>query len=139
MPNMKKREAEARSCDDLDVASRVMETVQRQIGSYALALEKLRSMRREIEMDSRFKKRVEAGPAEMSKVLVERGIPEVLAVGMAAEDFQDLRFGGALALWTWDCCCTGCCLTCVCTNNTSAYDPGSEVINPAAGLASRAG
>ena len=138
MPNMQKGKGQA-AADDLEIAARIMETVHRQIGSYMMSLEKLRFMRKELEMDSRFRKRVTGGPAEMSKMLIERGIPEQLAVGMAAEDFLDDQFGGQLALWTWDCCCTGCCLTCVCTSNTVARELGEEVINPAsnAGIARR--
>ena len=130
MPNLRKGKSDAYT-DDLEIATRVMETVHRQIGSYMMSLEKLRFMRKELEMDARFRKRVQVGPAEMLKILVERGIPEQLAVGMAAEDFLDDKFGGNLALWTWDCCCTGCCLTCVCTSNTVASQPGEDVINPA--------
>lgn len=132
MPNQRKGKGDP-SSDDLEIAARVMETVHRQIGSYMMSLDKLRFMRKELEMDARFRKRIQAGPAEMTKILVERGIPEQLAVGMAAEDFQDDVFGGNLALWTWDCCCTGCCITCVCTQNTVASQPGGDVTNPAAG------
>lgn len=138
MPNMQKGKGPV-ATDDLEIAARIMETVHRQVGSYMMSLEKLRYMRKELEMDARFRKRVTVGPAEMSKLLIERGIPEQLAVGMAAEDFMDDQFGGALALWTWDCCCTGCCLTCVCTQNTVANMPREDVINPAsdAGIARR--
>ena len=106
--------------DDLEIASRVMDTVQKQIGSYRMSLEKLRLLRKEIQVDDELRKRVLSTPDDMAQVLTDRGIPEFLAVSMAAEDFQDRAFGGRLALWTWDCCCTGCCLTeCNCTLITS--------------------
>lgn len=106
--------------DDLEIATRVLDTVQRQVASYQMSLSKLRGLRREMTVDKSLNSRISAGPSQMVELLVERGIPEALAVGMAAEDFQDDTFGGALALWTWDCCCTGCCVTCVCTGNTVA-------------------
>jgi hypothetical protein len=49
---------------------------------------------------------------------------------MAAEDFLDEKFGGSVGLWTWDCCCSGCCLTCVCTAVTVANMPGQDRSNP---------
>jgi hypothetical protein len=118
MPRYKKGSDD--SHDDLEIASRVLETVNRQVASYMISLDKVRLMRKEIEADQRLTKRIRSGPAEMTKVLVERGIPQHLAAGMAAEDFQDQSFGGELGFWTWDCCCTGCCLTCICTQNTVA-------------------
>jgi hypothetical protein len=117
MPNMdKRRDAE----DDLEIASRIMQTVERQIGSYRLALDKVRMLRKEFAMDDSLAERTMASPASMSDLLIERGVPEHLAVGMAAEDFKAGDFGGRLGLWTWSCCCTACCLTsCHCTLVTS--------------------
>jgi hypothetical protein len=102
-----------------------MITVQRQIASYTQSLEKLRLLRKELQVDEGLSNQVRSGPEAMMKLLVERGIPENLATGMAAEDFQDRGFGerlglgGALGEWyTGDCCCTACCITCVCTAGT---------------------
>jgi hypothetical protein len=99
--------------DDLEIASRVMDTVGRQIASYRMSLEKLRGLRKEILLDEELEKRITSSPEAMTKVLTERGIPEVLAVGMAAEDFQDPNYLPNLAIWTWNCCCTACCITCI--------------------------
>jgi hypothetical protein len=117
MPNFdERRDAE----DDLEVTARVMHTVERQIGSYRASLEKVRLLRKEFALDSELAKKTMSSPENMSKLLVERGVPEHLAVGMAGEDFKDREFGGRLGIWTWDCCCTGCCLTeCHCTLITS--------------------
>ncbi|CAN5158476.1 hypothetical protein BH11PSE10_BH11PSE10_08710 [soil metagenome] len=126
MPNFSRNAPCADAQDDLEVVSRVMGTVARQVASYQLSLEKLRGLRKEIKIDAALEKRIKSSPETMKKLLVERGIPEALAIGMAAEDFQDANFMPSLALWTWDCCCSGCCLTCICTNNTSAYqNPGA--------------
>ncbi len=131
MPNC---DPEKRPEDDLDLVARVMETVHRQVGSYMTSLQQLRTVRREIEVNPNLRKRVTSGSREMVKVLVERGVPEPLAAGMSAEDWRDLDLAGSLGLWTWDCCCTGCCLTCICTQNTSAVaNPGESVINPQIG------
>jgi hypothetical protein len=98
-----------------------MDTIQRQVTSYRVSLEKVRALRREIQLDEDLDKRIRSTPEGMTRVLVDRGIPIHLALGMAAEDFQDPGFGGALSLWTWDCCCTGCCVTsCIGTNITNS-------------------
>ncbi len=127
MPNFRRTPAQ----DDLEIVSRVMDTVAKQVSSYQMSLEKLRGLRKELLLDKALEKRIKSSPESMSKVLLERGIPEALAAGMVAEDFQKPDFATNLAMWTWDCCCTGCCLTCVCTANTSALEDGSgPVINP---------
>jgi hypothetical protein len=119
MPNFDRRGTGP--ADDLEIASRVMDTVQRQIASHRLSLEKLRLLRQELAQDSDLAARLQGSPEMMSKLLVERGIPEPLAMGMVAEDFQDQSLRG-VGFWTWDCCCTACCLTqtiCHCTYVTS--------------------
>jgi len=101
--------------DDLDVASRVMETVQKQIASYQSALETLRRMRHELadrQERAGGDKRLINTPELFAELLQERGIPQPLSKAMAAEDFQDAAFEVEAAIWTWDCCCTHCCLTC---------------------------
>ena len=105
------RQRDATPADDLEITSKISDTVQRQIASYKMSLEKLRLLRRELRTDASLEKRIWSSPDEMSKLLVERGISEQLAIAMAAEDFQDEQFGGRLAIWTWSCCCTNCCLT----------------------------
>jgi hypothetical protein len=114
MPNFDKRTAE----DDLEIATRIMKTVERQMSTYRVALEKVRLLRKEFVVDESMRKAVMSTPESMSELLIERGIPEVLAYGMAAEDFQDKAFapGRGLGFWTWSCCCTSCCITdCSCT------------------------
>lgn len=113
MPNIPRMGPPA---DDLDIAARVMQTVQRQIGSYQAALTTLRSMRR--DMDARrqnpdaFPNRRTVNTADgFVDLLTENGIPRPLAMAMAAEEFSDATMK-ADAWWTWDCCCTHCCLTC---------------------------
>jgi hypothetical protein len=110
--------------DDLDIAARVMETVQRQIASYHEALQTVRTMRKELiarqqqpETPENPKRRINT-PALFAELLEERGVPQPLSKAMAAEDFQDPSFQTEAAIWTWDCCCSHCCLTC---------DMGSQV------------
>jgi hypothetical protein len=118
MPNYARERSEPQ--DDLEIAARVMDTVQKQIASYRLSLEKVRSLRQECQIDERLNERLRSDPREMATILIERGIPQPMAVSMAAEDFRSPDFGGELALWTWDCCCTGCCVTsCIGTNITN--------------------
>lgn len=102
--------------DDLDIAVRVMSTVQKQIESYQQALGTLREMRaamaqREAHRDQHPDARVINTADGFIDLLTENGIPRPLSVAMAAEEFGDASM--ALdAFWTWDCCCTHCCLTC---------------------------
>jgi hypothetical protein len=126
MPNFDKRSGVG---DELEIASRIVETVQRQIGTYRLALEKVRLLRKEFALDESLAKTAMSSPEKMSQLLVERRIPEGLANGMAAEDFQNPDFARNIGLWTWDCCCTGCCITdCHCTLVTSiGSQPGGGV------------
>jgi hypothetical protein len=78
-----------------------------------MSIDKVRRLRREAETDEALLHRVSESPEAMVELLEERGIPEHLAVAMAAEDFQTEDFAGAqLGLWTWDCCCSTCCFTC---------------------------
>jgi hypothetical protein len=105
--------------DDLEIASRVMNTVQQQIVIYRASLEKVRLMRKELQLDNALATRIWRSPDEMMKVFMERGIPQELAGGMAAEEFQDPNFkggGGGIGFWTWDCCCI---TSCQCTLVTS--------------------
>lgn len=117
MPNMRKR---GPGEDDLEIAVRVMDTVERQIGAYRISLEKVRMLRKEFALDPDLQKRALANGEAMSRLLIERGVPENFAYGMAAEDFQDEALAARAGIWTWDCCCTSCCLTsCECTLITS--------------------
>jgi hypothetical protein len=125
MPNLEERRRD--SDDELEIVARVMETVERQIGGYRMALEKVRLARKEFSVDKSLAAKVMNSPEEMSKFLTERGVPEFLAVGMAAEDFKSAEFAGAAGIWTWDCCCTSCCLTsCHCTLITSIGAMGDK-------------
>lgn len=126
MPNLKERREPE---DDLEVAARVMQTVERQISEYRTALEKVRLIRKEFELDPGLSKRAFTDPEAMKDLLVERGVAEPLAYGMAAEDFKAADFGGRLSLWTWDCCCTECCFTsCNCTLITSITGSGGGTV-----------
>lgn len=98
--------------DDLDIASRVMATVQKQVASYQQSLEALRDLRKELTEDAAAGGRVVSTPEQLAALFEERGIPRALSMGMAAEDFQDEAFEAEASLWTWDCCCTDCCLSC---------------------------
>jgi hypothetical protein len=109
MPNFER--SDAKPADDLEITSKVLDTVQRQIGSYRMSLEKLRLLRQELQQDNALATRIWSSPDMMAKIFIERGIPEALAFGMAAEDFQDENFARGLGFWTWDCCCTNCCIT----------------------------
>jgi len=109
MPNF---DRDRKTEDDLDLASRVMATVQKQVASYQQSLETMRELRRELTDDATAGGRVVSNAEQLADLLEERGIPRALAKGMAAEDFQDEDFEVAASLWTWDCCCTDCCLTC---------------------------
>jgi hypothetical protein len=98
-----------------------MDTVQRQIDSYRQSLNTVRQLRDEAQADSVLNGRLSLSPESMATVLVERGIPIFLAVSIAGEDHVDPNFGTALAIWTWDCCTTGCCISCFgASNNANA-------------------
>ena len=105
------------SADDLDIATRVMDTVQKQIASYRQALVTVREMRRVLaetpqdEGEGGTELRRVNTPELLAELFEENGLPVQLSKAMAAEDFQDSTFETALAFWTWDCCCTDCCLT----------------------------
>lgn len=84
--------------DDLDIAARVMETVQRQIASYHEALQTVRTMRKELaarqlhpKTPENPKRRINT-PALFAELLEEHGVPQPLSKAMAAEDFQDASF-----------------------------------------------
>jgi transposase len=108
MPNFNREDQPTQ--DDLDIASRVMATVQKQVASYQQSLETLREMRKELTDEPGG--RAVTTPQELADLLEERGIPQALSKAMAAEDFQDETFASEASLWTWDCCCTDCCITC---------------------------
>lgn len=108
MPNFERPERPP--AVDLDVAARVMDTVQRQVASYKSSLETLMKIREELESPTG--ERTISTPQALAELLEERGIPQPLSKAMAAEDFQDAQFEVEVSLWTWDCCCTDCCLTC---------------------------
>jgi hypothetical protein len=93
-----------------------MGTVQRQIESYQEALATLRSMRRDMDQrranpDSFPNLRVINTAEGFADLLTENGIPRPLSLAMAAEEFGDAQMA-VDAWWTWDCCCTHCCITC---------------------------
>jgi hypothetical protein len=70
-------------------------------------------IRSEINSSDELSRKLQSSPEALRDYLREKGIPEHLAAGMAAEEFKTLDFAGANAgLWTWDCCCTSCCFTC---------------------------
>lgn len=112
MPNFERGKKKAQQ-DDLDIASRVMETVQKQVASYQQSLETLRELRGELTEDEEAGGRVVSNAEQLAELLEERGIPLALSKAMAAEDFQDESFEAEASLWTWECCCTDCCITCV--------------------------
>jgi hypothetical protein len=105
------REGKSGSENELEISSRIMNTVQQQIADYRLALEKVRGLRKECELDTKLNERIRSDPEAMAHVLVQRGIAPHLAISMVAEDFQYPGFGAGLAVWTWDCCCSDCCVT----------------------------
>src|SRR5690348_8128499 len=109
--------------NELGDTYKILDTVQRQIASYRASLQKVRNLKSECEDDGKLNKLVRTSPEAMAKVLTDRGVPVFIAVGMAAEDFNAPNFGGELGFWTWDCCCTGCCVTsCIGTNITNFAD-----------------
>lgn len=108
MPNFER--GDRPPSDDLDIAARVMDTVQRQVASYKTSLETLMKMRQEL-LEPKGDRKVST-PQALAALLEERGIPRPLSNAMAAEDFQDATFEAEASIWTWDCCCTDCCLTC---------------------------
>ena len=108
MPNFERTDQPPE--DDLQIAARVMETVQKQVASYHQSLEILRTMRQELRTPTG--DRAVSTPQALADLLEERGIPQPLSKAMAAEEFQDATFMPDASLWTWDCCCTHCCLTC---------------------------
>jgi hypothetical protein len=109
MPNFNRRD-EQFGPDELDIAARIMDTVAKQVASYQSALGTLRDLRAEIA-DGSLQDQTVSSPEELAALLGARGIPQPLSVAMAAEDFQDEAFMAEAGLWTWDCCCTRCCLT----------------------------
>ena len=108
MPNFQRDSFHAQ--DDLDIATRIMDTVQKQVTSYRSALQSLREVRQEIS-SGQLRDHTVSTPQELASLLQERGVPRPLSVAMAAEDYQDSSFEAAEGFWTWDCCCTACCLT----------------------------
>lgn len=111
--------------DDLDIATRVMDTVQRQVGVYRDALLTLRRLRRQYVAHQEFGATQEPTreintPELLAEYFQENGIPRSLAEAFATEDFAAM--GGPMpsdfdvqemAFRTWDCCCTACCFSCV--------------------------
>lgn len=109
--------------DEMEATQKILDTVQKQIASYRSSLQKVRNLKSECEGDDELNKRIRSSPEEMAKILFERGVSAPIAIGMAAEDFNAPNFGGAVALWTWDCCCSSCCITsCIGTNITNLAD-----------------
>lgn len=110
--------------DDLDIAARVMDTVQRQIGTYRDALTTLRRLR--TELADRQQNQEPSGkepqhintPQLLAEFFEENGIPKPLSTAMAVEDFAGMEGDfpappdADLITWTWDCCCSSCCFTC---------------------------
>lgn len=120
MPNYNREPAE----DDLDIAAKVMDTVQRQIATYRDALQTLRRLRKELatreEHGSTEKEpRYINTPQLLAEFFEENGIPKPFSIAMAAEDFAAMEgdfssdFSEAeYVTFTWDCCCSICCFTC---------------------------
>jgi len=109
--------------DELQATHTILDTVQKQISSYRSSLQKVRNLKTECEEDADLNKRIRSSPEAMATILHERGVPAPLAIGMAAEDFRAPNFGGSLGIWTWDCCCSSCCITsCIGTNITNLAD-----------------
>ncbi|MEH0661009.1 hypothetical protein QA860_25410 [Streptomyces stelliscabiei] len=106
--------------EDLDIATQVLQTVQKQVASYHDALQTIRTMRKELASrqaaraaDSGAPSQLTNTPELLAALFKEHGVPEPFANAMAAEDFQDPSYDKGAAFWTWDCCCSDCCLTCV--------------------------
>lgn len=109
--------------DELEATHKILDTIQKQISSYRSSLQKVRHLKQECNDDTELNKRIRSSPEEMATVLFERGVSAPMAIGMAAEDFRAPNFGGAVGLWTWDCCCSSCCITsCIGTNITNLAD-----------------
>lgn len=119
MPDYRRTPAE----DDLDIAARVMDTVQRQIGTYRDALTTLRRLRQELaerqaQADSGEEQRFINTPQLLAEYFEENGIPKPLSTAMAMEDFANMEgdfptpLDAEMVTWTWDCCCSACCFTC---------------------------
>jgi hypothetical protein len=110
--------------DDLDIATRVMDTVQRQVGAYRDALSTVRRLRRQLVAHQEFAPAEQQGsrqintPEKLAEFFEEHGVPRPLSVAFAAEDFAPMgqSFASEMdveaATWTWECCCSACCLTC---------------------------
>ena len=110
--------------DDLDIATRVMDTVQRQVGAYRDALLTVRRLRRQLTAHEEFATAEQEGsrqlntPEKLAEYFEEHGIARPLSIAFAAEDFAAMgqSFAGDFdvqaATWTWDCCCSSCCFTC---------------------------
>lgn len=110
--------------DDLDIATRVMDTVQRQIGAYRDALMTVRRLRRQLVAHEKFAAPEQEGsrqlntPEKLSEYFEEHGIPRPLSIAFAAEDFAAMGASFAsesdvqAATFTWECCCSDCCFTC---------------------------
>ena len=111
MPNFN-RGNRSRKTEDIDVATKIMETVQRQMNIYQNALKILQDMRHDIA-EGKLQEGSASTPGELARIFEEKGMSPALAKAMAAEDFQDAKFQYEAAFWTWDCCCTACCQTCV--------------------------
>lgn len=56
--------------DDFEIATRVLQTVERQIGSYRLGLEKVRPLRKEFPMDEELRKKTMNTPESMFELLI---------------------------------------------------------------------
>ncbi len=72
--------------DDLDIATRVMDTVQRQIGAYRDALMTVRRLRRQLVAHEKFAAPEQEGsrqlntPEKLSEYFEEHGIPRPLSI-----------------------------------------------------------
>jgi hypothetical protein len=125
VPNLKPTSGPPK--DDLDVATKIMRTVERQIASYRSAIGSLRKIRLEAERDPALVRQMRKSPEAMVAELEQRGIPKPLAAAMAAEDHKTVAFpGGELGFWTWSCCCSVCCITCISdtTVNANSFEAG---------------
>lgn len=129
MPNLKKVAAGQLTTNrEIENTCRILETVNRQIEDYKRSLNKVLEIRSEINANEALSRKLVSSPEALRDYLSEKGIPEHLAAGMAAEEFKTVSFAGARAgVWTWDCCCTDCCFTCwshTCSNTNSFTTKG---------------
>jgi hypothetical protein len=100
---------------DLEVAvsiiSAIQNYVQAEIERYKNSLKIMIAIRQDVKKNPDLKQKFE-NPGSMAQFLIERGIPEIFANSMTAEEFKQEKPQVDLAPLTVGCCvCTGCCIT----------------------------